>query len=234
MWMRWWWVAMLLGCTSQPDLRVDLRTDYVGGIDFETVEVALDDGSFETVQPDHRSDYLAGVRLITYDGLDMGTHRLVVRLVLGPTSVAERAATVSLRDSSGVAVVITRSCWGIECDPGQACLGFECVDEACNPETPSTCNPQCASDAECGAALDCQTGRCLDGVCLFGDAGRCGEGLCCHPDFGCMNAGSTRCPPFMEEVGDFCIDVFESGDMTWVQADAYCEARGGFACGDNE
>lgn len=237
--MRWFSVALfagwMSGCTSAPDLRVDLRTDYVGGVEFETALVSLDGGAFETVQLDHRANYVSGVRLIKYDGLDPGTRRVVVRLMLGTIQVAERAAVVSLQETSAVTVVMTRSCWGVSCDPGQVCLGGACVDETCNPETPTTCTDQCSADADCGGgSVDCLAGRCVDGVCLLGDSGSCGSGLFCHPDIGCASVGSASCPPFMQEVDDFCIDVFQSGNMTWIDATAYCEERGASLCNEEE
>ena len=235
--MRWVMVLVgLLGCTSDPGLLVDMRTDYVGGVEFEAIEVSLDDGPFEPVILEHaRNDYVDGVRVMRYPQVDTGVRRVQVRLTLGSLVVAERAAVVDVVETSAVTVVLTRSCRGVTCPAGDAdataCLGGECVDPACNPETPGSCPAaQCANDGDCPSLGDCSAGRCVEGACLVGDDGSCGPDSFCHPTLGCRTTGSSGCPAYMIEMDGFCIDLFQSGDMTWVDATAYCESRGATLC----
>jgi hypothetical protein len=235
-------LVLLAGCEPGPALYVDLRTDLVAGVEFHAVEIALDEGEPLLVPAERsRAEYLAGVRVAELTELELGPHRVDVRLVRGEQRVAERALLVRVEGAIVVTALITRSCRDVACpedggDPAATtCEGGRCVVPECTPETPDACPAaQCATAADCSAEQACSAARCEGGVCLVDDAGSCGAGEFCHPAIGCGPSGGGDCPPYMQAVesaeGPFCIDVYDSGDMTWVAAMAYCEGRGGSLC----
>lgn len=224
------------GCEPAPDLVVDMRTDLVCGVEFHSAEVSVDGALMTTALPDAEQDFLTGVRLAELEMLETGTHHVEVSLRLGSEVVAERSMLVDLQRTRVVTAIFTRSCEGISCNGSagdasrETCLGGSCVAGGCAPELDATCVTECTTDADCAAAQDCSAATCDGGVCLQTDSGSCGPDQFCHPSQGCLPLGSEGCPPFMQAGDGFCIDIYQQSSMTWTDASAFCQSRGGDLC----
>jgi hypothetical protein len=148
---------------SGGSLLVDLRTDYVPGVEIDRVQTLHSRERFD-VDPTGdiveaaaitSADYLAGVRIATLDGVEPGTHWIRVTLLLGETEVDRADVVTTVRGTTGVTVVMSRLCRGVSCPaPGdpptyERCVSGRCVDPACAPETPEGCGMICAADSEC-------------------------------------------------------------------------------------
>lgn len=175
--------VLLIACGGGgARLSVDLRTDYLPGIEFDRVEVDIGGESNEAVA-DRSQDYLRGVRvadLRVAKGLQEGTVRLFTpRGVL----LAERRVSVSVTSRFGITITVDRNCEDVLCPNGTdlravSCLGGRCVDPTCITGEEETCpDPQCADDDECPAD-GCGMGRCEAGTCLL-EGGDCGPGQYC-------------------------------------------------------
>ena len=191
-------VIVLVACSSgdQSVLRVDLRTDYLPGLEFAEVRLVVEDRDIELTVPVAASgDYVRGERVATLDTSGMG--EVVVRgTLVGPSGevIAERRISVSLDQRSAVTFVFSRSCEALQCPLEGApsateCQGGFCVPPECSPETPEACGPaECESAAECPApAATCADALCIEGTCLEAAIeGRCARGEVCHPTIGCL------------------------------------------------
>lgn len=171
-------------------LLVDVRTDYVAGLEFDTARVTLLSTSEEQrLAARLGDDFTAGRRVGDFT-VGAGDQRIDVELV-DPTGVvvAGRRAILAVRSGTfAITVTLSRGCEGLECDPtSEACFGDRCVDARCVDGTQPECGePQCRGAADCTAA-GCATATCLDSVCLrVADDSMCGGGLVCHPDDGCV------------------------------------------------
>ncbi len=199
---RWGWLpigwALLAGsCTESTALVIDLKTDFVPGVEFTGVRAGVRDGASDTMLATAGLDYLTGQRVAELAGLAAGDVTVFVELLdFRGAIVAERAALVRFQGNDAVVIVISRDCRGVTCpgasdDPAlAACLGGRCVDPRCLEAgaDPARCGlAECATDGECAPAAACASGRCVSGVCLFdGDDARCDAGLYCNPDLGCV------------------------------------------------
>lgn len=182
----------LLSACSDPaaTLVLDLRTDYVPGVEFDSVETVLDDGTTVRAAADAGADFVAGVRVAEIVGLPRRALAFEVRLRRAGTRVDARPVRVALRSDTSVTVVMTRDCLRTTCpapggDPAlTACVAGRCATPECVAESPDDCGPpECAVAADCAAA-DCARPTCVAGACLFG-SGDCPEGTYCDPDVGC-------------------------------------------------
>jgi hypothetical protein len=194
-------VVVLLGsCSEETILAVDLRTDYVPGIEFASVRTVLvgeagagDRSTTAAARLD--DDFVAGRRVAEIDGLAAGsTLPLRVELMAADgRAIAARPVRVTFEGRTAVTVVVTRDCTGVACpiaggDPlATACLNGRCVDPACTPETPDACGePSCSAPSECADGSMCATPVCVAGTCLLdAEAGRCGRDEYCDPEAGC-------------------------------------------------
>ncbi len=185
------------GCADDDlTLVVDLRTDLTPGVEFVGVETRLDDSPAESVTAFEGDSFVTGRRIAELDGLDRGTHAVVVSL-LDTTArvVGERRAVVELSQSTGVTIVIARACTDVTCPgagdaPNQTeCLGTICVAPECTPETPESCSPpECAGDGDCPGGAACAVASCVEGACfLSSDDARCASGQRCDVALGCID-----------------------------------------------
>ncbi len=183
------------------DVSVDLRTDLVPGVEFTAVQVRLE-GETTTLEPAHpERDYLEGVRVAEFEGVSGGAIELIVDVSNGSGVVVSRRVAVTVQNDTAVTVVITRDCRGVEC-PGDgstsntACLGGECVDPSCTPETPELCpTADCTVAADCDAPMQaCLEANCIVGRCLYADRGSCGDGRYCDERSGCVDVGVDAGP----------------------------------------
>lgn len=183
-------------CTDDaPRLRVDLKTDFVPGTEFDGVRVAIGDGE-EAVLFDYvaeaGTDYARGAR-INETEFAAGQTPITVTLLRAGVEVISRRASVSIRAPITVAtVLITRDCEDVACpndNPSfDSCLGGECVDPRCTVETPEFCPPpECTTNSACSVSTACVEPLCQDGVCLAvpSDA-NCAADERCDAQLGCV------------------------------------------------
>ncbi len=187
-------------------LLVELKTDLVPGVEFAAVRTQLFDPGDRTEELTRRQvdvtlgrDLTSGLRVAELGDLAPGTYALRVMLVdLADTEVMGRDVVVTVRETAGVTVLMTRDCRGVACpgagdDPLEAaCLGGRCVDERCTPETPEYCPaPECGTSAECTDVIsECADRVCEDGTCFVStDATMCiPPNNYCDPTDGCSVA----------------------------------------------
>lgn len=177
-------------------LRVDVRTDYVAGVEFAEVEVGLVGADTEVTYPVRfGEDFLRGVRVATLDEAPLGQQVLRARLnAADGRRIAERQVDVELSgEATTVTIVFSRSCSGVTCPDGSGdpmatqCVGGLCVRPECSPENPESCPEGCTSADECpGEIAGCARAICDEGICYVGsELGACATGEFCHPDRGC-------------------------------------------------
>jgi len=196
------WLLLLSGCANEEGtLVVDLVTDLRPGVEVTASALtvfagpdratALHVGVSRALGPG--DDLLGGQRIGEVDGVPYGPHLVRVEL-LGPDAepLVEGLALVDLDGpAEAVTIRITRDCVGVTC-PGDgsptalACLGGECVEPSCTPDTPELCPaPECEADADCPGD-GCLQGSCEAGVCFARpDDLRC-DGRICAPDGSCV------------------------------------------------
>jgi len=185
-----------LSCAAEPvDLIVDLKTDYVGGVEVNRARAELlgfDGAVLRTAEIELvTEDLTGGVRLADLGDIEPGTYELSVTIT-GPLASGGRIVRVALEEASvGVTVVITRDCATVMCPSPDApalsaCLGSLCVSPACTPENPAACPPvECEADAECMTSVACAEPACLDGVCSARPGEGCAADEYCEPTVGC-------------------------------------------------
>lgn len=190
-------VVLALGaCGSEStSIRVDLRTDFVPGIEFTDVRTTVVDVS-ETTRLSRDDDAFEPTRVATLDDVPRGNQIVAVELLdASGELVAERAVRVRLREDLGVTVLITRDCRGVMCpgagdDPNAlTCLGGRCVPLDCTDGTSPECpDPECESAAECVDGSACSSAQCLDGACVYRrDDAMCDAEQYCEPERGCLD-----------------------------------------------
>jgi hypothetical protein len=234
------------GCGDGPAVLVDLRTDYVPGIEFDSVEVGLTPAGAATEMSITSGaamgdDFLVGRRVAEYPGeLPHGPALLRVRLLSPERAlVAERRVRLDIQGALGVTVAITRNCSGVTCpqagDAPEAteCLGGGCVRPECSSLNPGACgSPQCESDGECSPAASCALGRCIEGFCFFAEIpGSCAAGEYCHPERGCTDFAMPDGGPGECVEGASCVVGCESGTTRCTDAGSTCVVDGIAAAG---
>lgn len=186
-------VLVVMGCDSEesPSLSIDLRTDLVAQVEFDTVRVVLD-GARQDTNVDADTPWIDAVRVARFEDLSMGTQSLELQLLRDGEVLIRRPTSVQvLSGINVVTIVVTRSCLSVRCpgaDPAQtACLGGQCVDPGCSPENPELCaEPECDVANTCASMADCAVARCISGVCAYASqVGACGDGSSCIPEEGC-------------------------------------------------
>ncbi|MBX3270465.1 MAG: hypothetical protein KF729_09405 [Sandaracinaceae bacterium] len=190
--MRWWsavGLVTLAGCEpGTVDLAVDLRTDFLPGIEFVAVRTELGGtgASTERAALGDRS-FLTGARVAELNGLAPGTHFVRLTLVDGfGDPVAERPFLIEALSSRAVTVVVSRNCAGRTCPSGQTCFGGQCADERCLYDEPG-CPRECAMASDCPVLAACAIARCEAGICLYrADDTACDAGTYCRPECGCI------------------------------------------------
>ncbi len=214
-------MLLVAGCNegASLDLRVDLKTDYVGGAEVRVARMTLfDDAGAVIGDTDTQldsEDLTEGIRIGEFSELARGQYRVVVDLE-GQLSVPTRTVLLNITDSFGVTVVVARGCAEVTCPAGDPslteCVGGECVSPECTPENPEACPaPECVTDSECSTIADCATAACVGGYCTArADSSTCYVGGYCNPDTGCApqpcnenndcgacaRCGGTECEPY--------------------------------------
>lgn len=174
-------------------LIVDLKTDWVGGVEVAMAEVVIDDGEHTDQRPLRLEDDLAGgLRVAELHDLPHGNHRvsLTLRAPNGAV-VATRRALVSLRGPLAITLLVTRNCAGVTCDdPGRPeCVDATCVPPECVEEDPAACEGStCETAADCSdGAVMCVEPTCSGGFCISAPVvDSCAGGEYCDPARGCQ------------------------------------------------
>ena len=199
-------MLLLLGCSSSgSELIVDVRTDWLPGVEFVAVRTSGLDGSpiRDRVEVTTSDDYLAGERVAEIANLQPQTIFMRVELLdASDRIVAARPMQVELRDDLAVTVVVTRDCRGVMCSGTlSACQNGVCVDPRCLEIGDDFCPEGCDSDLDCSSsALECVEARCIEGACyLEPDDALCPGGTCSIVD-GCLGGdagfdGGVDAPP---------------------------------------
>lgn len=173
----------LTGCPVSHELLVELHSDLVPGVEFDTIELRLDGAVNE--EPVRASDYLRGVRLMPLS-IEDGPHEIRAALRRGSTEVLSRRFVGTFHGPSLLALWLVRSCVGLVCEP-LTCDGGRCVEDTCDGG-PGCTSPACMVDADCGATtVACAENRCDDGRCVWTPIdGACGVGASCDAVAGCV------------------------------------------------
>lgn len=202
-----WALALIccttLACGTDPEtqsVRVDLRTDFVSGVEFDSLRVQFGDGDLAESQDRinrEADDFLRGQRVASAQ-VPTGQLPIIITLYRSSRPVIARRVSAQVGPGLNIApVVITRTCEGVECpndDPAlESCLGGRCVDPRCSSMTPEFCPPaQCTDDSEC-ESVACAMPRCADEVCFsIPDDTRCAAGERCDGILGCVPSGVFR------------------------------------------
>lgn len=197
------------GGDSTLELSVDLRTDYVAGIEFAGARLIIDGDRTEEALTGSDS-FVEGRRLFDLDGLDRAERRTLRVELLTATGrvVTSRDITVRHQEDMAVTVVITRDCSAVVCDSDQSCLAGRCVDQGCTDGTGELCEePDCTTGSDCPMLAACSQATCQEGLCLY-DVVECDEGLYCAPESGCVPI------PVEEEDMGVSVDMGAPVDMS--------------------
>ncbi len=192
-------VASGVGCwDDRVAFWVDLRTDFVPGSEFATVETETEAPGNVRHAPPFRAtvfqQFDRGVRVAVFDEMTRSTTFVRMTLVdRAGAPIATRRARVQLDYPSTYTMLVTRACRDVSCpgpaDPADAteCLGARCVTPACVPGYGCTVDG-CARAADCPSGAGCASPGCVDGVCwLAPDRDRCAPLQYCHVAVGCLD-----------------------------------------------
>ncbi len=180
-------------CSGGILLAVDVRTDLVPGVEFDEVEIQVDDAPATHFGAAVGDPFDRGRRVFETEGLELGRHDLEVTLMLRGARVVGRSYVVRLDGNLVVLAILTRDCRGVTC-PGAGdsaaateCLGGTCVDPECGTLSSDACVSECEDDGDCSSPTSCVVPVCVSGVCLEGSAPTsCPSGEYCQPGEGCL------------------------------------------------
>ena len=166
--MLWIAISATLSCTSgTADLRVEIRTDLVPGLEFSAARVTLSDGQ-ENIIAAH-----AGTRWIEEPARSSfswstppGTVQASVELLHEGAVTLVRHAVVEISGRTAITFNLTRTCIGVSCAEGQTCRGGSCIDAVCSAtdNAPLCRDTECAQDSDC-EDLECAAQGCRAGGC---------------------------------------------------------------------
>lgn len=188
-------LLLILGCSGgdSRELVLQLRTDFVSGLEFDEIEVVLDEESARVPQRMYQ-DSTREVLFLGNRSLPIDTYLVEVRLLYKERLVSSASVSVLLNpqnpsDVTVVTIPIQRTC-NLECTSGQTCFRGACIRSECAVEDPP---PSCTLTLECGEASDCAMpeSECLNSVCLAGtcyerQSLRCESNEVCVPGDGCV------------------------------------------------
>lgn len=242
--------AIGLGCGDDaPDLIVELKTDFVAGGDFTRIRTTLvptgaAGSGREFDQPASFGDgFTSGRRIAEFEEVQPAVYLVRVQLA-GPDGlpIIERTVRVNVSESTGVTVLITRSCRSVVC-PGSSdsaelteCLSGVCVSPDCRPGAPNSCGEGvCGDDLGCEVNAPCARASCDEGTCFAVlEDGACAPTEWCDPDFGCRPRGDETLDGGVPDAGgcmvnadcddaiDCTVDVCAGGSCENTADDAAC------------
>jgi hypothetical protein len=245
----------LAACSEDPELFVELRTDFVPEAEFVRVRTRIETQDGLVLERESfggfNDDFIRGQRVAEFGDLSLGMHLVQVEL-FSPwgASLSSRRIALDFRASRGITVVMTRTCAFTSCpgpgdsDEATECYGGRCVTPACSPENPDACGaPACETDAECGSTAYCARALCDNGVCLVATVvGACRATEWCDPVAGCvqrrmlpdaaMPDGGSGCTGdgACDDGFECTIDRCEDGTCRHEPDDSACTASEGGSC----
>lgn len=184
---------------------MDVRTDYVPGIEFSSYVVRVNDYEV-TSFADSDAPFNRGVRVAELEEVPRVSTLVELELVASDGSVtATQRARVQVGEATAVTLIVTRSCENIECPQESTalgvCIGGQCEDERCTPQSEEFCQRErgCVSDSDCDRG---ETG-CIAWMCSeFGDCvsqldhDSCPDNELCNPSEGChVPSSGPLCDP---------------------------------------
>jgi len=203
------------GCSDDGlELFVEVRTDVLPGVEFETVETIVTVGDVSrtvTTRAVRADDYVAGVRVAEVGGLPIGQAIISATLLdASEVPVVGRDARTLLEESRAITLVITRTCRGVPCGENQTCHAGACVDDRCGPDNPMACGTQeCTTSTDCVATSACADVTCVEGACLqvarderCAASERCSFEMGCVPDAPPVDSGTMDSSSMDTGVGD--------------------------------
>lgn len=177
------------GCSSGRSVYVQLQTDLVAGVEFDTV--LLRSVGTRTIDVDTSDHFGRPVQVGEFAGIADGARfNVQVELRRDGEVVLERLVQRRVTSDAVVLVVISRNCLEVECPTASApaateCLGGQCVEPDC--EGSACVSPECVADGDCRASVDCVEPLCVEGVCLEQPVdARCEASEACVPETGCV------------------------------------------------
>lgn len=187
-------LPLLVACADDPSaLLVEVRTDLVAGVEFDTVEIRL---PLETerrgVMRGELGRRFLDERLLTRVELDDGRYDTEVALVRGDRDVLSARLQLVVSGITGVEVLLTSACLNAGCEGTTPnCLNGACLPAGCltgnDPACASAGFEGCRDNTECATApTDCLTEVCLadTGVCALAEL-ECPAGDYCDAVAGC-------------------------------------------------
>lgn len=180
-------LVCVVGCggESERELAVDIVTDFVPGVEFDTIAVSVPGEDSMRFVASETADYPAGVRFADLV-LPQGDHLVSVALIAGGRTIITKTHLITLQADLGITFVLPRSCTSVICGDRETCVAGACADNRCTPETPEFCPaPECMIASDCDLPV-CGLRSCASGTCLQSDDGSCGVGFYCSPDIGCL------------------------------------------------
>jgi hypothetical protein len=218
------WLTLVACGDDGVTLSVDVKTDYVPGVEFTRVETTLELGGAERpaipAGVSLADDFIAGVRVAEYDGLIEGEAMLRIGLRNAEGDlVASKSASIPIRGATGATIAITRSCAGVSC-PGPRdatdateCINGTCVSPECGVERPDECAIECGA---CTSEVACVEAVCSAGACLHAARHeRCGVAQRCDPIIGCEVAPPDAGVPDASVRRDAGFDAgFDAGSLS--------------------
>lgn len=190
-------LALLAGCECNGNhgLIVDLRSNFVPGIEFDAVRTEI--WGSDNRSPEVATDTVVrwtdpvreGVRIAEAPVLAEGRYTVSATLLRAGSVIAQRSVIVTFETSLVITMLVTRDCFNVICPDPLTCLVGVCVPQDClDGSTFDGCPAvTCSGDDMCPPfPIECTDALCLEGRCYpFPDHEECGEAEWCNPDEGC-------------------------------------------------
>ncbi|NOY91584.1 MAG: hypothetical protein GXP55_10315 [Deltaproteobacteria bacterium] len=199
-------VLALSACSGgSTSLVIDVRSDFVAGVEAVEVEVVVETlpgGSVSRRALNVGDDLVRGIRAAEFGPVPAGSH--IVRATLKGRSGEEllsRRVAVEARGTTGVVIALTRNCRNVVCPAvGGDATATECQDGLCVPPAcgGGSCSmAECSADSECTPPSSlCAEARCVEGVCLTSSRiGACEAGFICVEGSGCVSIAPLDAGP---------------------------------------
>lgn len=188
-------VVLLVGCEpASSSVLVELRTDFVPGVEFDAFVLASVSGPGLTraVSVDEDGADWTSPQRMGELAIEAGAQAMSVRLTRAGMTVIERDLTVVVEGRTGLQVLFTRDCAGVTCGAGEACIAGQCVTDRCLSGTEPECDfvPECTLDGDCVDANMCAPLVCEPPGYCFPDRFDCPPGQYCD-----ITSGCTPIPP---------------------------------------
>ncbi|MCB9596591.1 MAG: hypothetical protein H6719_27960 [Sandaracinaceae bacterium] len=195
-------IALLGACTGEPSgqLVVDLKTDYVPGVEFAFVNVRATSGARD-VRPTPapaplNADFVTSRRVAEIGDLEPGIYDVSIELRdIADHVVARGARRIDYGSAAVVTVVLGRSCDPdiVSCPPTGNAAATECSNGVCVEPCAvgEVCVGSCTDASTCPQPVaSCAVAECTpEGECLLVPLGSCAAGEYCDPAIGCLWIG---------------------------------------------